>query len=269
MLGLVPKLDQCLQENLGMAIEFLSEDEIYEAVYGVYSTKLAKIKEAEYWDKVYAEKKIVELTASQVLNRVLEDARRSNPKFELTESDVEIYRLLSLYFSNDKSFESEKESFSMKKGILLFGNIGCGKTTTINLFRKNQNLSFHVSACMDISSEFSKGGQEAIDKYSYDITVSNKQKYFGQDSIGRCFDDLGTERLGMNFGDKNNVMAEILMSRYRMCHSFHDGNFTNTHLTTNCTPDEIKELYGDRVFSRITEMFNIITYPKTAQDKRK
>jgi DNA replication protein DnaC len=59
-------------------------------------------------------------------------------------------------------------------------------------------------------------------------------------------------------------MAEILLSRYDL--------FVNrkmlTHITTNLSSSEIEELYGERVRSRMREMFNLIAFNESAKDKR-
>lgn len=70
----------------------------------------------------------------------------------------------------------------------------------------------------------------------------------------------------MNFyGNECSVMAEILLTRYDLFHSF--GMIT--HLTTNLNSSEIEEKYGKRVRSRMRELFNLLAWPADAQDKRK
>ncbi len=59
-------------------------------------------------------------------------------------------------------------------------------------------------------------------------------------------------------------MAEVLLSRYDLFVSQH----MITHLTTNLAASELEELYGDRVRSRLREMFNLIAFDKNSKDKR-
>ena len=80
-----------------------------------------------------------------------------------------------------------------------------------------------------------------------------------------CFDDLGLENVMNYYGNHCSVMAEILLSRYDLFHSF--GMIT--HLTTNLTSNEIETMYGTRVRSRCREMFNLVSFEKTAGDKRR
>jgi DNA replication protein DnaC len=59
-------------------------------------------------------------------------------------------------------------------------------------------------------------------------------------------------------------MAEILLTRY--------DNFINnktiTHITTNLSASELEKYYGDRVRSRMRQMFNLIAFDKNSPDKR-
>jgi len=197
VLGIIPQLSQYQQANLSSALEYLTEQEVYDAVYDLYSTKLAKVKEKEYWDKVHSESQYDWFTAEELLANILEKGKKEISGFDLSESDIEVYRLLSLYFSKDKRFE--EEGYSLRKGIYLYGNIGCGKTTAMKLFRSNQHRGFGIVACREIANEFSSGGHEAIEQYAFNIKTLNKHAFYGQDTIGRCFDDIGVENTGSNF----------------------------------------------------------------------
>ena len=57
-------------------------------------------------------------------------------------------------------------------------------------------------------------------------------------------------------------MEQILLNRY-------DNNlpFKFTHITTNKSVDEIEQMYGTRVRSRMKEMFNMIVLD--GKDRRK
>ncbi len=41
-----------------------------------------------------------------------------------------------------------------------------------------------------------------------------------------------------------------------------------THATTNLSASELEEYYGNRVRSRMREMFNLISFESSAKDKR-
>jgi hypothetical protein len=59
-------------------------------------------------------------------------------------------------------------------------------------------------------------------------------------------------------------MAEILLSRYDLFVS----RKLVTHLTTNLSASEIEVAYGNRIRSRMREMFNLIAFDKQNEDKR-
>ena len=79
------------------------------------------------------------------------------------------------------------------------------------------------------------------------------------------FDDLGVEPTGRHFGKDCNVLGEILLSRYDLFLS----NNIKTHATTNLNAQELEERYGNRVRSRMRELFNLVGFDKESKDKRK
>jgi hypothetical protein len=66
------------------------------------------------------------------------------------------------------------------------------------------------------------------------------------------------------YGNEFNVMAEILLNRYEqfIVHGL------LTHITTNLSASEIEEYYGNRVRSRMREMFNLEIFNTNSKDKR-
>jgi len=62
------------------------------------------------------------------------------------------------------------------------------------------------------------------------------------------------------FGNQANIIAEILYRRY-------DLNNYKTYVTTNLNGEVLKEHYGNRIFSRMKELFNDIILP--GEDRRK
>lgn len=194
---------------------------------------------------------------------VMKFAKSLIPGFLLDDQNKEIFKLLCYYFTQDSEFE--KAGYSLKKGILLFGNIGCGKTTLMRLFSHNVTNDFVVRSCREVADEYTKtkeGGPLALDYFSKLFEVYPHEHY-GQKYIGCCFDDLGTEKTKKFFGNEINVMEDILQNRY-------DKHLIGkTHLTTNLSGEEIEEIYGRRVRSRLREMCNIIAFDEQAFDRRK
>lgn len=178
----------------------------------------------------------------------------------LDEGNREIYETLCQYFTNDPSFELD-EKYSLKKGILLRGPIGCGKTSLMEMFMVNTFRPFEVISCRVIADQYSKNGSDALYGFS-SLQAAYAHQNFGHKEIGICYDDLGTEEIKKNYGNEVNVMQDIIYKLYD------NRNFGYFHSTTNLGSIDIAERYGDRVKSRVFEMFNVISFPASAKDWR-
>jgi energy-coupling factor transporter ATP-binding protein EcfA2 len=181
------------------------------------------------------------------------------PKFKIHDQDHDLIFKLVIYFLGNKE-EAAGLNIELSKGILLTGPIGCGKTTLMTLMRSvpPPERNHIVKSCRDISFEFIQEGYEVIWRYSNMSFNNNLPKTY-------CFDDLGAEQNLKYFGNECNVMGEILLSRYDLFVS--QGMIT--HLTTNLSASELENSYGNRIRSRLREMFNLISFPHGTMDKRK
>lgn len=178
--------------------------------------------------------------------------------FKILENDYPIIYKLIAYFLKDEA-TCFHFNINLNKGILLSGPVGCGKTSLLILMKylTPTEHKFFLKPCRDISFEFIQDGYEVIHKYS-------KGKLYQSQPKTICFDDLGTENNLKYYGNECNVMAEILLSRY----DIYISKKIQTHITTNLSASEIETYYGNRVRSRMRQMFNLIAYDKTIKDKR-
>ncbi len=182
-------------------------------------------------------------------------------RFHIPENERGIIFGILAWFLEDE-LVAEKMNIDLSKGILLSGPIGCGKTT---LFRLMQNFptkrkTFGIISTRQIVSEFMQSGYEVLEKYSrgnFSHDIRTPKTY--------CFDDLGTETTSKYFGNDCNVMAEILLTRYDL---FKEKGIL-THITTNLSATEIESQYGNRLRSRMREMFNLFGYEESSEDKRR
>lgn len=195
----------------------------------------------------------------EAANAIEKRGRELFPDFKLYDEDKPILQKLLCYFLQDDQRAAEL-GLNLNKGILLTGPIGCGKSSLISLMRFLEPVEkrFIIRSCREVSFEFIQNGYEVIHRYSHRSFYNHEPKTY-------CFDDLGTENNLKFFGNECNIMAEILLSRYDL---FVSRNLI-THLTTNLSATEIEAAYGNRVRSRMRELFNLIAFDKTTKDKRK
>ena len=140
-------------------------------------------------------------------------------------------------------------------GILLCGGCGNGKSTMLKAFQQLLN-SLHIPKPDDDSTY----GIQIVDaKYIAYLCKNNYEAYRKLISVNMLgIDDLGTEPSEvMDYGNVYTPVIDLLTKRYE------EQLFTI--ITTNLTPQQIREHYGDRIADRLNEMvkkivFNNATY---------
>jgi len=235
----------------------ITPEEMAELLYNFRMKKAGKLAEIEYLKKLNSPKEYPKLDYEQLREKVLSE----NPNYILDADNTEIFEMLCLYFSGDESFEMQGDSFSLKKGIMLYGAVGCGKTSLMRMFSENTFRPFCITPCRKIADGYATDGSISLYYYSTTVKVQPKMNN-GFSEIGRCYDDLGTENSKKNYGNEVNVMQDIL---YKVYDNNVIGNF---HLTTNIIGDDIEQYYGVRIRSRLREMFNVIPFKSDVKDRR-
>lgn len=256
----------------------LTEEEAAAAIHEAKAKKDASLRMEAYKRKLY-EKPIFKQLSYDELDAIIRQKysvvdvmdkdfsqkvaafkeNRISP-YILNDTNRTIYEQLCQYFTNDEGFELSGEH-ELGKGILLRGPIGCGKTTLMQMFSVNSFRPFDVLSCRVIADSYSKNGSDALYNFA-GLQQAYAHQNYGHKEIGLCYDDLGTEEIKKNFGNEVNVMQDIIYKLYD------NKNFGFFHCTTNLGSVDIAERYGERVKSRIFEMFNVISYPGEAKDWR-
>ncbi len=186
----------------------------------------------------------------------------------IDDENKDVIHSLLLYFTGNPEFEKVSliKDPSLKKGICLTGNIGTGKTLLMQIIGecKIKGKTFGYKTCREIARRFMTEGYNGIVNFGSGAVRREYQNYKISHML---FDDLGSERsLTSYYGNKVNVMGEILTDRYELF--LKHGLIT--HLTTNLDFDELEEIYGNRVLSRMKQMFNFVVLggSKDSKDRR-
>jgi hypothetical protein len=165
------------------------------------------------------------------------------------DSDAEIiFSDLVRYFIGD-----EGGTYDVHRGIYLFGVFGTGKTMLMKAFQEFTRLIEERLTRADVAftpRSFRWG-------YTRDIALE-MQRTASMDGLRtyfhgtRLFDDLGHEDEKKIYGNQVSAMTEILLTRYNAW----QASGLITHCTSNLPPHQCREVYGDRLGSRIFELFN-------------
>jgi len=149
--------------------------------------------------------------------------------------DARVLRALLLYFSGN-----ENELFPLNKGVMLWGGMGTGKsvvmetlkTLTLVLWRPNWWRAYDAATIALVNNEATLNSYLNFADCAY-------------------YDDVGSELTTVKmYGTDLHPMLEILTQRYNRWQR--SGVFT--HITSNVGIDELGEIYGYRIGTRIFEM---------------
>jgi len=202
-------------------------------------------KSSEYFAKINQPQEAIK--REKPTNKVLKEALKQKANeitgdFVINNENKEVINSLFWYFSNNPKFNNSNiisNEPSLKKGILLIGNTGSGKTTILDIFKALKWQGFRKFSTYDVVEDFEKSGEKGI------VTYFNGNIFF---------DDLGTENEAMYYGKRENVGTRLIEKRYNSY--IRDG--LKTHVTTNLSINDLVDKYGFRIEGRIYEMFNII-----------
>ena len=155
-------------------------------------------------------------------------------EIELNQDNKHIIGQIVLWYCNDERFKG-----SMKKGLLLRGNCGTGKSLIVkhlaDVVKHGDNKNPILIHAKEIQNAYQDKNEEEIKRL--------KERFL------LIIDDLGTESVETKtYGNSNEPFIDLFDYRYR--------NTLETIIVTNLTPEKIKEVYGERILDRFKEAFN-------------
>lgn len=162
------------------------------------------------------------------------------PDMDFTPQHVYVLKNFHLWLWKDYACE-----WDIRKGIMLCGNPGCGKT----MIMASMSEWSQIMRKRPFSMMYSKIEVDRAFKQK-DTQVGN-QFFNGQ----WCIDELGHENTANIFGNKINYISDLIEHRYQYK--------LITHATTNnniseSAPFSLHDIYLPRVVSRIKALFNIV-----------
>lgn len=126
---------------------------------------------------------------------------------------------------------------SEKRGLLLMGTMGNGKTTMLSSIRRLFECKTALVNAIDL----------------YDSYKENQGLVPRRNEVLLLIDDLGIEPIRcLIYGEEHYPLSKLFLYRY-------DRRLT-TVIATNLDEEQIKERYGDRVMDRMIETFEVIIY---------
>lgn len=186
---------------------------------------------------------------------LIQSMKYVSPEFVIDERNV---RLISEIYKWVWAWLGRKEPgyFEPKKGLLLWGDIGTGKTTLIKGIQRylaminqlcygsnNRSMCIEIKSAAEISLHYASGGMKALERWTE------------RDKVGHlAIDEIGREEISTHFGTTCNTIQTLLQLRYEQRYSITTLGTTNIDMTT----DEFSNRYGSYIFDRVKEMFNVV-----------
>jgi hypothetical protein len=212
-------------------------------------------KNKEYWEKVhslnYKEPKPIIKPRQQIDLKVAKMMVHSSltgitkergETLVIDDNNREALTQLTMYFSNNPDFNGD-----LKKGILLCGGVGTGKTLMMEIFSCfSRDTMFEIEDMKKIARDAQVNGVEVLSEYTQGI---------------KCYDDVGFETISVNYGNKICMFTELVNVNYNKFQK--TGKIS--HITTNLGFETdfgfgyFKDKYDIRVFDRVKQMYNVIT----------
>jgi hypothetical protein len=188
------------------------------------------------------------------------------PGFELDNNNIQVITLLILYFAGAEQFLKKYTDVTgdfadHNKGICLYGPLGSGKSLIFTVFKFYTKYGLRMNSFTylnetDLYYKIQSGGLQAAEEF-----------YFNYGNPKTVYIDDFASNIDMSkvnhYGNEINVLETFIKNRYIIYQKYN----RLTHISTNKTPKEMKELFDERIIDRMKEMFNNV--PLKGSSRRK
>lgn len=183
-------------------------------------------------------------------------------------------RTIGAYIIRKKGFIqspllNKKSEPGLHKGLMIIGDYGTGKTSILNTYHQmlryalNNPLGVNdVEGTRQLLGRYKIGfgyhtANDVVKSYESIFNPEEKEAFWSKMSTGmRYFDDVMTENQASNYG-KIELFKDILEMRYVTgAKTIISLNYAGNSVDE--TLDAFGNRYGERIYDRLFEMFNII-----------
>lgn len=140
--------------------------------------------------------------------------------------------------ANINTERTEDKDPIFTKGFLITGPTGVGKTYILHALANHFRYSFNFENWVELLQEFK-------DRMESGYTRDAIQQLFDKNVL--VLDDIGAEKVTEWSTER---LYAIINKAYERNHI--------VLIATNLTPTELREKYGDRIFSRLNEMCTVV-----------
>lgn len=212
-----------------------------------------KIKELKQVDvKPLLSKNDMAVLFLNLANQRVMKSTNNRKRLDTSEPYESIFKKIMAHTNNQP--ESELDVF---RGIGFFGSFGTGKTLILHTIR-------------DVYQKLNKPTKLVT---AYEVTQMfhhepNQFKALCENTkIDIFIDEIGDEPRKSNiYGNEESVMYRFLKIKLDQ---LENGETFKIYLTSNLSGEEIKEIYGDRIHSRLIGYLNTVFLKEDFIDKRK
>lgn len=172
-------------------------------------------------------------------------------KFDITgyEDRVGKSDKIAEYFARYWIAKEYEEYKPEMRGLYLVGDNGTGKTMALERLAALFKLPFFTA--QELTEKFAIGGDTVV------MGIIEECK-----SSDIIIDDLGFERNTSYYGNSG-IMVSVLANRYNLWKL----SGVRTHYSSNCDEENLVDLYGIRIVSRLSEQCAVISL--TGEDQRR